>query len=128
MAPIAPFITHCSDSISYEGKKIVIRRGARVVRLLTGVIEPRTLPAYYVAVAPLFRRLDASVGYDATRRVLFVRCAPSAPIRTPEPFQPRPQVAPTTIFTPEPVVTPRPIVTGSPYPRRTPIVVSPPRA
>lgn len=128
MAPIAPFVTRCSERISYEGKMMVVHYGSRAARLLTGVVEPRTLQAYYVAVAPLFVTLGADVHFDKGARTLFVRCASPAPIRTPGPYERRPQVAPTMIFTPEPIVTPRPVVTGSPHPRRTPIVITPPRA
>ena len=126
MAPVVPFVTRCSDRVSYQGKTMVIRRDHRVAHLLTGVIEPRTLQAYYVAVAPLLRTLGAQLNYDAVSRTLFVRCLPSAPLQTMRP-QPAPHVEPTTVFTPEPVVTPRPVYTGSPHPRRTPIIITTPR-
>ena len=126
MAPIVPFVARCSDRISYQGKMMIIRRDDRVARVLSGTVEPRTLQAYYVAVAPLLRSLGAQISYDRVDRKLFVRCLPMPPLQTMAP-QLTPHVAPTTVFTPEPASTPRPIYTGSPHPRRTPIIVTPPR-
>jgi len=129
MAPVVPFVARCADRIGYQGNKMVIRRDGRVARALTGMVEPTNLQAYYVAVVPLLRALGSQVSYDPATRMLFVRCQARKPLRTPGPNEQRtPQVAPTTVFTPEPVPTPRPTFSGSPHPRRTPIVVTTPRA
>ncbi|MBV9277917.1 MAG: hypothetical protein JOZ97_06750 [Candidatus Eremiobacteraeota bacterium] len=127
MAPAVPFVTRCADRVSYHGKIMVIRRGDRTARILTGVVEPRTLQAYYVPVSPAFRSLGAQIRYDRKLKTLFVRCLAPAPLRTMQPNEQQPHVAPTTVFTPEPVATPRPVYTGSPHPRRTPIIVTTPR-
>jgi len=127
MAPVIPFVTRCADRVGYQQKAMVIRRDDHLARVVTGVVEPRTLQAYYIAVAAPLRSLGAQISYDARSRTLFVRCLPRAPLRTMRANEQAPHVAPTTVFTPEPLPTPRPVYTGSPHPRRTPIIVTTPR-
>ena len=124
-APVAPYLTRIADRIGYEGRVMIVVRGNAVVRLPTGVHDPKSLQALYVPIGEALRALGASVTFDAGRRVLEIQTRARAAVRTMPPFVTRtPLVLPTSVFTPEPVATARPVYTGSPHPRRTPIVRS----
>jgi hypothetical protein len=116
LGPPDPFITRVADRIWYEGDRIVVQRGARIVRMTP---ERGELP-----LAPVLRALGARVSFANRRLFAYF---PRRPIATPSPFDAQIRgVSPRVVFTPEPVTTPRPVWTGVPLPRRTPLPVTVP--
>lgn len=116
LGPPDPFVTRVADRIWYEGARIVVQRGACVVRVTPAGGE---LP-----LAPVLRGLGARVSFSNRRLFAYF---PRRPIATPSPYDARlPSVPSRVVFTPEPVATPRPVWTGVPLPRRTPLPVTVP--
>ena len=120
-APADPLLVRLADRVYYEGRTLVVERGAR--RIAVALVPPPSgLHGVYVMAAPLLRALGAAARFDARERILYIRTAHERIVASPTPFNAAmPSAPPATVFTPEPAATPRPIWTGSPLPRRTPL-------
>jgi hypothetical protein len=127
-APVEPVLAGLADRLWFEGDVLVVRRGARQIRIRLRPVSPDQLDAVYVAAGPVLRALGATVSFEAKSHRLMVRLPPRSAVETPTPFDPaQPSAAPAAVFTPAPIQTPRPVWSGSPLPRRTPLFLPPPR-
>lgn len=131
-ASVRPYVTRIADRTWFEGDRLAIERGGRIVYVRITRRAPDALDRAFVPLGQILSALGADVGYDGVAHVLDVRIAKGRVVETPSPFDPAlPQVGPNVVFTPVPVPTLRPNYTGPALPRRTPLPVtqgtSPPR-
>lgn len=105
----------------YEGDRLVIQRGSRVVSVTMRSRSPDALTATCVPLAPIARALGIAFVYrhgalDLRPRVSRAVAAPTAvPVAA--------LVEPRIVFTPMPLPTDRPVWSGTALPRRTPIPI-----